>query len=133
MGVTKALEMQERTGHKLIIAQMQGGKEKEKGGLMVYCRACGMYTSRNCRGLKEECPRNMGTRCTWAVRMGKDKRHPTEKSISIVKEWDVAGIRSKWKSEEEAVRGLREAMEHHRGSYVGRRRHYEGACKKHKQ
>ena len=78
---------------------------------MVYCRVCGMYTTRNCKGLKDACPRQLGTRSTWAMRMGREKRHPTDRAVCIAKEWDVEGIKAKWKSEEEAVGSLKAALE----------------------
>ncbi len=43
--------------------------------------------------------------------MGKDKRHPADKNISILKEWDVEGIKGQWKTEEEAARGIKAALE----------------------
>ena len=55
-----------------------------------------MYTARNCKGLKEVCPKELGTRSTWAVRMGRDKRHPTDKAVCITKEWDVECTKVKW-------------------------------------
>ena len=70
-----------------------------------------MYTTRNCRGLKEVCPKLLGTRGTWAMRMGRDKRHPTDGHIRITKEWDVECTRVRWQVGGDAASKLRMALE----------------------
>ena len=71
-----------------------------------------MYTTRNCKGLKEACPKHLGTRCTWAVRMGKEKRHPADKAVSITKEWDVDSTKVKWRGlDGDAAGKLKVALE----------------------
>ncbi len=103
LGVTKALGMQEETGHRLVLTLMQSEEAgKAEGGPAVYCRICGKYTMRNCRGLKEKCPGNTETRRAWLLRLGKEKKHPTNVGMAVTHEWDVSSLKAGWESEHHA-------------------------------
>ena len=97
LGVTKAVGLQESTGHKLVLAMLadKGGGEGA-GGPIVYCRCCGKYTTRNCKGLKDKCTGNTETRKAWLLRLGKDKKHPTNQDLVVTHEWDVSSLKADW-------------------------------------
>jgi hypothetical protein len=79
---------------------MSSGDAKETdGGPAVYCRICGKYTLRNCKGLKDKCPGTTGTSKAWLMRMGKDKKHPANARAVITREWDVSSLKAGWESE----------------------------------
>ncbi len=113
-GITKAMGVQEETGHQLVLALLECGVSgKAEGGPLLYCRRCGKYTMRNCKGLKERCPGKAETRKAWLLRLGKEKKHPTNPDLAISQEWDVSFLKAGWESEHKGkeVAGLRRVME----------------------